>query len=280
MLIYPQQSKTISEEIDFIDATHFLCVLPKNPADLLPIQIRLEEDKLALIKTILVLNPDLSSDLERLLDLTKKLTRGQNQTINGIRARCLASQAALTIKDLKLATRTGIEICREIKSTTLENHPNAYSDVLTMISALVGALPSQRASENLELLHLAIGFCKPCDIKRLLALQESFELPKRTEMDMDAFLEDGKNMHVDTLCTMKSANSGRFFDSAARFARDPNAFQLKMGSLQKSLLLNGGLGCADAQVWDTASLELIRLFQEINPMLSHGYRLNLRNVRL
>ncbi|KAJ3132279.1 hypothetical protein HDU90_007471 [Geranomyces variabilis] len=181
LLVLPT-SPDLQVEIDFIQATHQLTMryngVSDNGEPILPIQIRLHNNRLHFIEQVLERDPSAHRSREALLEVTRKLLREQYTPTQKCLAQALIASAALRDGDWDAA----YNMCAELIASTEDPAAPHGAEVVDAICDICLKLGSTTASDDLgkriNMVGHALVRCPASKMSTTLALWTSLESEK------------------------------------------------------------------------------------------------------
>jgi hypothetical protein len=247
--------------------------------DILPIQVRLEPDKLIFIKSILQRHPEIINDLGFIYGLSEKLIGHSLSFQEKIIILASTATAAIPINP---------DIAYNLNEKASDLAFKCISDsriIQELLSAFLLFLTDETIHNLVQkqnLVTLAISWCPPEDITRLLTIYEQLELKsskKKINTKTSAIADILK--HVNSTLNQTDAQPPKSIDSEqlmdCYLDQDLDNHD-EYNLLWQVLCLNGGIERLENMYWDETIIELAKLVNSKNPALSICFLFHLNDV--
>jgi len=161
--------------MDLIDAVDILSqyklkIKSKSDIPILPIQVRMCEDRLEFIDKILQLDSNDYTKTGKLIDLSKKLLGQKFNTIKEAKVRVMIGNAAIDHKNFNFAN----DICKSIISIE-EDISEANDDIWKLYYRLATNPKYNNSSSKIALIGQALSVCPPEKISDILIFSRKLE---------------------------------------------------------------------------------------------------------
>jgi hypothetical protein len=186
----------IQQHIDLIDVTHELCVvhqLIRQESVILPIQIRLESDKLNLIGALVLQKPELLEEREYVNDLAFKLRPKSKES--RVELSIILASAALDLGYLQKAFSISHELIEHLEA--LDRRSALNEKAANLFLRLASAPGNLEEDLKLVLASRAVQFSNKIDLASVVkswktswALDNSNEIMKQNGRDSSSELMD------------------------------------------------------------------------------------------
>ncbi|OUM69011.1 hypothetical protein PIROE2DRAFT_38588, partial [Piromyces sp. E2] len=165
----------IKEEMDLIDAVDILSqyklkIKSKSDIPILPIQVRMCENRLEFIEKILQLDSNDYTKTGKLIDLSKKLLGQKFNIVEEAKVRVMIGNAAIDHKNFNFAN----EICKSIISIN-EDISEANDDIWKLFYRLATNPNYSSISSKIGLIGHALSVCPPERISDILIFSRKLE---------------------------------------------------------------------------------------------------------
>jgi hypothetical protein len=284
--VYPKTTYEIKKERDLIDAVHLMTCSHYN-LDMLPIQVRLEPDKLIFIKRLLERHSEIINDLGYMYGLAEKLIGHSLRTQEKIIILALAATAAISVNP-----NIAYKMCEKGSDLALKIHTSDLKPVQGLLASFFLFLNDEtihNVAQKQNLVTLALSWCPQQDIAALVTIYEQLELKSLSPNfqilnDKKSTIEESLKL-VNTSLNHKDIHPPKFIESEQlmdcfldedQHISDHHEYNL----LWQVLGLNGGIERLDNMYWDEAIIELAKLVNSRNPALSICFLFHLKNVKI
>ena len=264
-----------------IDAVH-LITCSHYSLDLLPIQVRLESDRLSIIKRLVDENPKIIEDLGYVYGLAEKLLGFSLCPNEKVKILALVSAAAIPINP-----NLAFEICQKGSELVLKLQ-NSDEGVIQLLSTFFLFLNEETILNNeqkRQLVVQALLWCPSYDIPNLVDIYQQLELQNlctnmqgkndrksiEERLNFNGSLCDS-NLPLPVFIDSEQLND--CFLDVDHCLSDNDPFYL----LWQALGINGGIERVDDILWDETIIELAKYLNFRNPVTSICLLFSLKNV--
>lgn len=288
----PNPSSMVKEELELIDTVASLAKLSGDDTELLPIQVRLEKDRFALIRNALHQNLSIARNLSEVDTVALRLCKGSfSETDILVRVRSVTVSLLLDRDEPSRALKLALETCAKVTESKLDPESATLSEFLLHVMQLVKSPKVSDIAGKCALLNGALVFCPSGELDTILELFETIDMESLSEDSTLVFDPSEadlimKSLLDQSLALKTGSNSPPQTLSHTR-AQDPFVFRNTntetLSKKQRKLqLLEDCLSCHNGtdnlKLWDQAILEIATLVHSDTPYLSSGYLLNLSDV--
>ena len=274
LYLFPHHSDKIEKELNLIDATHILTTSSRGRLDIMPIQIRLEPDRLVFVGQFMRQNLELLHDMQFLERFAKKLCKNTDSETTFI--------TRLHAAALKCAVDNGVFdvvtfLAKKVIGTLNEKLEREIRD--NCLESLFGAVKCQslQIDTKKEVIHLLLPLCEPFDLSWLLEILESLD-DGSNKLESPRLVEELRSQASRKIVPSEPDIQLEAFYGASIGNETLSASCLRKLS-QLELCLRTDQAYKDMLLWDETVIDVSLELHSQNPSLSLGFLLNLHDVR-